>query len=245
MSSFDRTERVTHIIDSTNRSSGTNENFTITLTEPLIRVKKVEVVTVEIPYTFYVVNTNNNIVDFENAGGTPLQATLDQGNYSGTSFAAHLVAKLDALYAGWTILYSSNTYKIRFQHTGNFELKSSGTASALLGLVGDSGVTTDFTAPGISNLSGPNYVLIRSDTLTRPMKNRPLLGVADSDVLYKMTIQTGPGTTLIEKNVFPNPYVYPVRQTLTTIDFQLQDPDGNLLDLNGQRWSLTLVFDIL
>ena len=244
-SSLDRTEQVFHFIDSIQRSSGTNENFIITLNETLKRVKKVEITHIEIPYSYYVITSTNNVIDFKDNTSTSQQATIAEGNYSGTSFAGEIQNKLNAIYPGWSVTYSSVTYKLNFQHSTNFELNTTGTASELIGLLADSGVTTNFTSQGISNLSGPNYIYLKSDTLTRPMRRKPVVGSATSDVLYKIQVVTGPGTTIVNQTIKNNPYVFPIRQSISTIDFRLEDPDGNVLDLNGLRWSISLVYDIL
>lgn len=245
MASFDRTEQVVHFIDSIDRSSGTNENFVLTLSETLGRVKKVEITHIEVPYSFYVITAANNTIDYKDSGSTALQASITPGNYSGTSFATEIQNQLNVGYPGWTVVYSSSTYKLSFSHSSNFELNVTSTASSIIGLLVDSGVTTNFTCQGISDLSGPNYILVKSNRLTRPMRRKPILGSSESDVLHKIQVNSGPGIIITDQSTKNNPYIFPVRQSLSTIDFRLEDPDGNVLDLNGLRWSIRMVYDIL
>ena len=150
MSSLDRTERVVHILDSKDRTTGTNENFTITLTERLTRVQKAEVVSIEVPFSFYVITSTNNVLNFEDNVSASHQITIDEGNYSGVSLVSELTTKMDALYAGWSISYSNNTYKITFTHSTDFKLILAGsTLAPIIGLLSDSTVGTSFTCQGI------------------------------------------------------------------------------------------------
>jgi len=384
--SFDKTERVVHHINSFYRTTGVSENFTLTLDKPIFRVSKVDVVSIEIPYSFYVVNVNNNVFDFEDGIGTPYQITIPVGNYDGTTFATQLTTSMDAVYAGWTINYNNSVYKLEFEHTGDFKLlsieeSSTSTASPLIGVLfngvkeitkittvaqaniiddeyidigadGDnilyriwfnqSGIATGpaaggrilvevdissditdddvaislytvfltlpeffstyinnivtvtdiigstitnathtvidggfdvstprqgsgaphpvvsgstFQADGMCNLSGPGSIFIRSNTLTRPMRHRPVMNnglepaSAESkdtnNILTKMPLMTGPGTQLIGQNVENDKKVFAIRQTFKTLDFQLTDVHANQLDLNGLPWSITLAYEIL
>lgn len=246
MSFRDNTERIPHFFDSSTRdlTSNSNEDLTVTLDEKLSRVKKVVVQSIEIPYSYYVVNTNNNTLQFNDNAVTTQTVTIPIGNYTGTQFASELQTQMDTKYAGFTVTYSLTTYKLTFSHAGNFELLFASTISELIGLQADSGVTTNFTCPGISDLSGPNYLLIRSDTLTRPMRRKPLENKAASNVFAKVPVISGPGSVINVRTIVPVSYDFAVRQTLSTIDFKLVDPSGNVVDLNGLRWSISLIYDI-
>jgi hypothetical protein len=241
----DTGERIMIFIDSKYRTTGTNENFSIDLTEPITRVKQAEIVTVEVPFSFYVINSTNNVLNFEDGGGTPYSIVVPEGNYSGTTFATELKTLLEAQITGWTVAYDSSIYKLRFQRTSNFKMILLGsTIATLIGLLSDSTATMDFTMQGIANLSGPNFILVRSDALTRPKRIRPIYNTGSSDILYKLAIQTGPGTTLTEKNLFTTKLKYPIRQTMRSLDFRLEDGDENPIDLNGLAWSITIVLDV-
>lgn len=239
-------ERIPHFVDSSHRdlTSTSNEDMTITLDESLSRVKKVNVQSIEIPYSYYVLNVNNNVIDFNDNAAAFQQVTIDPGNYTGTQFANEVQTQLNAVYAGFTVSYNLSTYKLDFSNATNFELLVSGTASEILGLTADSGVVTSFTCQGICDLSGPNFLIIRSDTLTRPMRRKPLENKAQSNVFAKVPVVTGPGSVINVRTIVPVAYDFAVRQTISTIDFKLEDPNGNVLDLNGLRWSISLVYDI-
>jgi hypothetical protein len=251
MSRTIKNERITHHISSNKRTAGTNSDFTITLDEKLSRIRKVEVKTTEIPFSFYVViAAQNNVLEYK-VNGVAYNITVPEGNYSGTTFASQIQLLLDAQQgSGWLVNYNTSIYKIEFTYTGGtYELLSSvgSTMSDLIGLSADSGVISSgvkFTCQGISNLSGPNFILIRSNALTRPLRRRPLYNNQHSDVLYKAQVRSGPGTTLTDNISVQDPFEYPVRISLSTIDLRIEDEEENPIDLNNLPWSITLIYEI-
>lgn len=252
MSRSIKPERITHHISSNKRTAGTNSDFTITLDEKLSRVRKVEVKTTEIPFSFYVIiNGQNNVLEYT-VNGSTFTITVPEGNYSGTTYSAQLQVLLDANHGGgWAVEYNTSIYKLQFTYSGGtqWELLASAntTMKDLLGLTADSGLINSgstFTCQGISNLSGPNFILVRSNALTRPLRRRPLYNTGYSDVLYKAQVRSGPGSTLTDNISVQDPFEYPVRITLSTIDFRIEDEEENLLDLNDLPWSITLIYEI-
>lgn len=235
-----QTENVVLYIDSKFRTSGDVENFTIQLDIPLKRVTKVEIVSAEIPYTFYnVTNLNNTIVWTD--GTTPYTATIEIGNYTVSDFVTTLKTAMDAEMPGFTITYIEKIYKLQFANATAFQLLlDESTMASSIGLLETTALTVDTTLSGVINISGPRYLLIKSDTLTRPKITRPFLNTVQDNVLYKVDIQGAPGDILVEKNLYTNLLKYGVRQTLQSINFTLVDPDDNQINLNGQDWSLTL-----
>lgn len=241
----DKIDRVSVYIDSKNRASGTNENFVVTLSEPVERVKNIDVVSIEIPFTFYVVNSSTNTLAFT-VGATPYTITVTPGNYDVITFTQLLQQLMVAAVAGFSVSYSSSSYKLTFSNASSFELKySTSTIAPIIGLTADSGAGTSFTCQATINLSGPNYVFVKSTVLVQPKVRKPFAESKEDTILYKSQIPTGPGSTLLEKNLFPVPIRYGTRQRIQTFDLSLTDPDGTVLDLNGQRWSMTLVLSVL
>jgi hypothetical protein len=235
-------EQVTLYIDSSKRTTGTNENFTITLSPYISRIRKVDIISLEIPFSFYIINSNNNILNF-NDGTTNYILTIPEGNYDGTTLPKTLETLFNNVSSGFNITYLDNTYKLRFQRSsGNFKLIYNGsTSSFIIGLSSDSALTNDFTCQDISNLSGPNYLLISSNALTRPKVTRSYNSNSQSNILYKVPINVSPGSAIVEKNIYPVQIVFALAQTVKEIDLQLLFPNGNTVNLNGQPWSMTIV----
>jgi len=233
--------RVTLHLDSKFKTSGVNENYTITLATPIERVRQVDIISVELPFTFYVTTTANNTITFDN-GTTTYNAVIVPGNYNGNTFPVQVQTQMNNVFPGFTVTYDTDTYHMTFANPTAFNIHAASTAATLIGVTTNSGLVTSFTAQDISNLSGAAYVLVHSTYLTRPMVYRPYLGSTQNNILYKVSLPNGPGEMIVDKNLYVNKITYPTRQIISTIDLQLTDPDLNQLDLNGLSWSISLVF---
>lgn len=244
MSNTSGTEKIVLYVDSSFRTTGTNENFTITINSAINKVLQVEVVSAEIPYSFYTINANNNKLCFR-SGSTDYITTLPVGSYTVVRFVEILQTALNTTFGGFTVTYDRENFKLTFTNASAFQLQISNTqgTSTLapkIGLTSSSSVVTNFTCQGAINIAGPKYILIKSDRLTLPKITRPFLNNSQQSILYKIPVQGGPGDVIVEKNYYTNLLKYGVRQSIKTIDFQLTDDQNNPLDLNGLSWSLTI-----
>lgn len=237
-----REDRVWLYFDSNQRTAGTNENYTVTLTNPIPRVRRIRVTDVQIPFTFYTINANNNQLDFNDNTTTLQSAIIAPGNYTADELRLEMQTQMNLLFAGFTITYDSKTLKYNWANAANFEMLVSGTLDPFVGILVDSGVTTDFTGQGAIDIGGSNYLFIKSNKLVRPKIYKPVDNIVTDNILYKVPIATGPGTIISDKNV-ENGFAlkYGANQILDTIDFTLEDPDGNIVDLNGVNWSMTII----
>lgn len=244
----DNTERVVLYIDSGHRTSGISENFSITLATPITKVIECEIIGSEIPYTFYALNSTNNVLCWTSSSGTTYSCTVPVGNYGITNYIALLQSNMNAQMSGFTITYLHAQYQLSFANTTAFRLdlvNASGTSTiaSQLGLSAPAPLTgfgTVVNPTGVINIGGPRYLMITSARLTQPKITRPFLNSSQANVLYKMQITGSPGDILIDKNTYSNLLKYGVRQTVQTIDFQLTDDQGALVSLNGQPWSFTV-----
>lgn len=237
-------ERIVLYIDSAHRTTGTVQNFSITLASSISKVTEVEVIGAEIPYTFYAINSANNTICWSTAG-TDYSAVVPTGNYGVTSFIIALKTAMNLVMSGFDITYIKEKYQLLFTNSTAFSLVLSNTAGTStiaehIGVTVATSLSTSVVPIGVINIGGPRYLLIKSSRLTRPKITRPFLNDSQADVLYKMQIAGSPGDILIEKNGYTNLMKYGVRQTLQTIDFQLTDDKNVPIDLNGQNWSLTV-----
>lgn len=250
MSTFSRTNRIVLYLDSGHRTSGTTSNYTIRLDSPIDRVTSIEIISAEIPYTFYTVSNVNNTLLLSD--GTHMYTyNMPQGNYSVQNFTDTLSAGLDNAFAangipaGFSATFSQMSYEFTITHkTQQFQLFYNGsTLASVIGLMADSTLGTSFTMQRVANLSGPNYLLIWSNALARPKRDRPFLNQSYANILYKVPVSVNPGDIIIEKNLYSNPLKYGNEQTIQTIDLQLTDPSGNQVDLNGLEWSVSVLLE--
>jgi hypothetical protein len=241
----EREDRVWMYFDSNQRTTGTNEDYSVTLTNAVTRVRRIRITDVQIPFTFYAINANNNQLDFNDNGATLQSAIIPPGNYTADELVLEIQTQMNALFAGFTVSYDSKTLKFTWANGSNFEMLVSGTLDPFVGILLDSGVTNNFEGQGAIDIGGPNYLFIKSDKLVRPKIYKPVDNIIVDNIVYKVPLATGPGTIISDKNIETQfALKYGALQSLDTIDFKLEDPDGNTVDLNGVNWSLTLVAEL-
>lgn len=239
-----KNEQVLLHLDSSQLSTGTNEDFTIILNPSIKRVRSVELISAEIPFSFYIITSSNNSLQF-NDGSTTYTINVPVGNYDGTTFAATLKTLMNAVSSSFDVVYSLSTYKIQFTRSaGNFQIfYATSTIAMVIGLTANSTVTNNFICQKISNLSGPNYLLINSLALTRPKVTRSYNGTSQSNILYKCPIDVNPGSIIIQKNTKSEILKFALPQTISDIDLSLKFPDNSIVNLNGQTWSISLLLE--
>ncbi len=244
-------EKIRAVINSKNRRlplSEPSHNFTFTFNDNTTRITEIMIERIEIPYSFYAVNSSNNVLTFNNGA---VVATLTPGNYTSSSIQAELKSKIDAAFGdtNTTISFSSSTYKLTITRTIAFVVDSlssvsTSTASNILGFRTSTTSATSATASGAINISGPNYIIIRSTFLTRPIQHRMLY----SDSTYQtnfwpVPLSGSPGDVIFEAPNMPIKLNYKFSiSSSDVIDIQLYDDENNFLDLNGLDWSMQLIF---
>lgn len=86
-------------------------------TRPLTNIRAMKVLEVQIPVSYYVINSDNNKFVLDMVGG-PYIITMTPGNYSASSFSAMLQTALNAAVAlpNFTVTYSNTTYKLQINY---------------------------------------------------------------------------------------------------------------------------------
>src|SRR4051794_41131389 len=101
-----------------NASSTSTTNFTINFNKTFYNIDKLRLEYFQCPLTIYNINNNNNIVTFKESGVTK-QATLTNGNYTGSQLADQLASKLTTAsgVSTFTVTYDSKTWKLTLVST--------------------------------------------------------------------------------------------------------------------------------
>lgn len=224
-------------LDSRDKSSGDINDYKTYLPRPL-RIAKWQVKSVEIPFSYYVINSSNNTITWEDSVPNTHSATITPGNYTGSQLASEIQTKMNAQMSGFTVTFSSNTYKLSWSNASTFKLLASGntTADEIIGLSGDGTLATSDASDNAINLSGPHYVMIRSNELS---KGRPLSinSTKSTSYIHRTRIEEGVGDIITDKgdtSVFELETPIVIRN----LDIGLYDENDALLDLNGLHWSL-------
>jgi len=159
----------TIVIDSRDRNTliyTSNSNYQIDLDEEYKNILSVELVSINVPKTQYLINENNNLLYFV-SGGSSYTATVPIGNYTIDELLVALKNSMDSLQSNtFTITHSTLTNKITISISLNtFDLKfvdKKNHMGKLLGFITTSDIIgqSSQTAPNQYNLNGPTYIIL-------------------------------------------------------------------------------------
>lgn len=202
------------------------------------------VVNASIPYSFYNVNSNNNIIQWIEdpyISFIPHQYTITEGNYTITQLISHL----NTLLAPLVLNYNSITNKITFTHpTAQFAFyNTNNTCFELLGLSSKnqfSSVGRVLVSDLVCNLFTIRSICVCSNFRTSNFHsnrhhmnsvlcNIPVNSNINSVILYE-------NTNNFRNNLFMS--------NVDELHIKLLDQNANIINLNGCNWNMTLQFDI-
>jgi hypothetical protein len=145
--------------------------------EPQQNVYAFKILEVQIPFSYYVISTENQTFIWSN-GITTYAATIPIGNYTTTTLTPALTTALNASLPGssrtFTVTYSDLTGKLTFAATGAFSFQfgaptNSGNKNPrlILGFPGGETFSSGLTlvAPNAALVTGPNYIYVNSQQL--------------------------------------------------------------------------------
>lgn len=226
-------------LDSRDKTGGDVNDYYVTLPRP-IRATGYQVKTLEIPFSYYTVNSTNNVLTWEDNVPNTYSATLTAGNYTGSQLATEVQTKMNAQMAGFTVSYDSKTYKLSWSNASQFKLLAGGntTADEVVGLSADGTLATSDVSDNAINLSGTHYLMIRSDELS---KGRPqnINSTKMTSYIHRVSIEESVGDIITEQR-HPNEFRFQSPIVLKRIDVALYDDNDVLVDLNGLHWSMQL-----
>lgn len=237
-----------------------------TLARPLSNVAAVKILEVQIPFSYYVFNSNNNTFRLTESGGTgPANVFIPAGNYTTSTIIGVLQSALGAASTTtptrtYTVSYTASTQKFLIT-------ASAGSFTLTFGSTGDTGSTnprfflgfpagdtvsssTVMNSPNTVNLTGPNYLYVNSNAigtlcqvyLPAGAHNNGNGGIGPQ--MAKIPVNVNPGGIINWTD--PDPQKWFDLEDLfnfANIDFYLSAGSGdsqNPLQLNGQSFSLKL-----
>jgi len=202
--------------------------------------------TVSIPKTYYVLPDNGDLI--LNEGMSDLTVTFKRGNYNVNSFRLLLQTKLNA--AGvftYSVSFPNNRvdvdsghYTIKAIDTGGvpFTIKTSNIYLAqMIGIFPDIVYTStldSFESVAVVNFQSYDEILIRSNIVTS--QDQILQEVYSSGQLYNTSIEWNSHDVLLDMKKIKH---LGINQPL---EFFLTDSNGNDVNLNGNYWSMAIMF---
>lgn len=234
-------ERIPAIINSRDRINKANltSNFTFSFNRNVERVSEIILESIQIPYSFYSINSSNNRLCFNDNPADFID--IPPGNYNMTSLAAVLETVLTAKFPGSnTVTYSTNTYKLTLNIAVAAKINSStdvpeSTAADILGFRVSTGTAVSHTADSAVNIAGPNYLVLASSFLSTHVHNKILYSSnVYAQSLFTIPVNSSPGSIITANPSFTLKLAKKINiLTTDVIDIQLKDELGNIVNLNG------------
>lgn len=191
-----------------------------------------------IPYSFYNINNSNNILQYI-VNQVTYTIIIPIGNYNVT----HLIAALKQNMPNFTITYNNLTNKITFTHaTNDFVFLSSSTCFILIGFSGSylSSSSLNLTSDICLNINSIKCIHVNSNLITYNI-NKALEN--NISILCSIPVMSPPFSIIeydnkshFRTNLFVN--------HISMILIRLTDENGEVIDLNGCHWNMTLQLDV-
>ena len=201
----------------------------------------VSIVDCVIPFSFYSINSTNNILVYLYLG-TQYTVTIPVGNYN----INQLITALQSLMSNFTVSYTSVTNKLTFTNSSNnnFSFLPSSTCFGIIGFSDGNTYTSNayvLTSVNCINIYSITYIQVNSNFLTYNINKKQINNL---NILGLIPIQTTP-FSLIQYNNSTNYKINLFINQISSIRIKLTDNLGNLLDLNGCYFNMTLQLDVI
>lgn len=193
-----------------------------------------------IPYSFYNINSTNNTLIYLLSPSVYNTIIIPQGNYN----INNLISTLISLMTGFTITYNNITNKITIIYSlGDFTLLLNSSILSILGFSTTSIIRSlngTRTSDNSINMHPITSINVVSNLITYNI-NKSFLN--NNSILCRIPINTPP-FSIIEYNNNNNFRINLFINTFNSIKIKLLDDNGNILDLNGLNFSITLQLDV-
>lgn len=209
---------------------------------PRAKAMYVSVQSASIPYSFYNVDGFNDTLIYSVSGGSNQVITIPQGNYNTTTLRNYLLSVM----TGFTITYSSLNNTFTFTHsTSDFSFKASSTCMEILGFeenIAHNSTSHILTSTCSINLFTIRNIYIQSSNLMLSNVNNATPN--NSNILCSIPLTSGQFSVVNYFNTNNVKSRIDGVRNFTSLQISLTDQDGDILDLNGCHFSLTLQIDI-
>ena len=190
-----------------------------------------------IPNTIFNFTTSNNTITFTQSS-TTAAVSVSVGNYSASTLTTALNTAITAAGLSITVTFDEDNAVFKFTTSGSAFTIDSATMSRQLGLKSQlpTASGTTYTATQVCDFAGATnlYVRIRNvsmNNLDSRGKTSNIIASIVNNVNYGDYIFYTPPEVL---------YFMINEQQMSHIDIEITDQEGNIIDLNGATFNLTL-----
>ena len=199
------------------------------------------VVSCLIPFSFYNINDNNNKLIYSFDGSTMYNITIPIGNYN----INDLVKYLKSVMTNFTITYNNLQNKITFEHiNNNFMFMSLSTCLSVIGFNNESTIIS--TNKILKSINCVDLYIIKTIQVNSNLITYNINKLQKNNycILCTIPISSQPfslieyiNRTNFRTNLFVN--------RISRIKIKLTDENGNLINLNGCNYVMTLQLDVV
>lgn len=224
----------------------TGSNFRTQIYPQVAYAKSYHLENATLDFTYYVINSTNNILSFTDTAGRTV--TITPGTYSASTLASFLSAAMSASGGGFVYSITYNTTTLKYTITVNTPVTINSTTNTSLARILGLSQTTNLVVPAATPtefpfvvlLGGPDKIYIISSVLGAGNSAfnsviRNCIGAIPMDVSFGQVKYWGPFVPL-EVNLSGS--------SVPAIDIQLVDASGNIIDLNGGRFTAVINFRV-
>jgi hypothetical protein len=211
-------------------------DYVVVLDELIDDVVTGEIVLMDIPFSSYVININNNFFEADNE-----ILYIETGDYSKTTLVNVLQNALNTNTKGKTYTVTYNTNKDNYTITCNqeFTIKFVNYLSEMVGFVKDIEYTgTELVSIYRSNFNVNKYIVLKIDYMTINFSSNSNIHKS-SAVVYKneLSLNTKSNISILKK------WFNPIIPKLYKLRIQLYDYYGNLYDFQNQNHRIDILFE--
>ena len=209
--------------------------------DPHIIQSHIQLIASQIPHSFYIINSNNNTLYYTVT--KVFNIIIPEGNYN----AFNLISTMTSLFLanGHSIIPSISriTGKITYTSTSNFTFNSNSSILRILGFLSSSNISSInnvLVSPFPLNLLGTKRITISSQSLATVALNTINNKTQTQSILATVYINEPVFGLVTHSNTTNVNHLLKVKN-IDSIDLQMTDEDGNLLNFNNQEFTMKLL----
>lgn len=225
-------------------STATSTNFQLKLPSNINGVKSVDVLNIVMPNSLYrIVTGQNDSLDFNDTAVKSI--TIPGGAYTISSLTTQITSLLNAQSSGFTVTYSTDTFRITIARTSTFSLlfssgSNAGTSCrAVIGFTATdlTGAMT-YTGQNAANLYSPVNVFIQVNEFGSPNYTSAGLHYCFD---CPLAVSSGGVMTFLKNSFYQQLIYFSVPKTLLNFTINVVLRDGSPVNLQNADWSMALL----
>jgi len=197
------------------------------------------VVNATIPYSFYNVNSSNNLLMYT-VDGQSYSLVIEPGNYNTNNLCFYLMQNM---ISGFNVKYNSITNKIMITNSSSdFSINSMSSCLEMMGIVNLNSVNKMLKSTYCCNMQTVESINIHSNINTGNFNS---YDVNVRNVLCNIPVTSQPNSNIVyesDGSIF-NVNLYD--NVLSELTLKVCDHNAMLIDLNRVNWNITLQLDIV